>query len=75
MLTITAHHRNGKTCDGVSRRNFLKLGGLCVGLFHNATGLPMVLTMTGCALAGGLAFWLATAGVNADGAKRQRGSR
>src|SRR5262245_60457423 len=30
MLTITSSHRSGKTCDGISRRNFLKLGGLCV---------------------------------------------
>jgi uncharacterized protein (DUF1501 family) len=30
MLTVTSH-RSGKTCDGISRRNFLKLGGLCVG--------------------------------------------
>lgn len=37
------------------------LGGLCVGLFHNGTGLPMVLTMTGFALAGGLAFLCAAA--------------
>jgi hypothetical protein len=31
VLTITSQQRSGKTCDGVSRRNFLKLGGLCVG--------------------------------------------
>ena len=31
MLTITSQHRSGKTCDGVSRRNFLRLGSLCVG--------------------------------------------
>lgn len=36
------------------------LGGLCVGLFHNGTSLPMVLTMTGFALAGGLAFLCAS---------------
>jgi len=37
------------------------LGGVCVGLFHDGSGLPMVLTMTGCALAGSLACWLAAA--------------
>jgi Protein of unknown function (DUF1501) len=31
MLTITSHQASGKTCDGVSRRNFLQLGSLCVG--------------------------------------------
>jgi hypothetical protein len=31
MLTITSQQHSGKTCDGISRRNFLKLGGLCVG--------------------------------------------
>jgi len=31
MLTINSQQRSGKTCDGDSRRNFLKLGGLCVG--------------------------------------------
>jgi hypothetical protein len=31
MLTATSHQCSGKTCDGISRRNFLKLGGLCVG--------------------------------------------
>jgi hypothetical protein len=31
MLTFTSHARTGKTCDGLSRRHFLKLGGLCVG--------------------------------------------
>src|SRR5947207_3708729 len=31
MLTITSHRPGGKTCDGVSRRHFLKVGGLCVG--------------------------------------------
>jgi len=31
MLTIHSHQRSGKTCDGVSRRNFLKVGGLCAG--------------------------------------------
>src|SRR5688572_7179169 len=31
MLTITSHERSGKTCDGISRRNFLKLGSFCVG--------------------------------------------
>src|SRR5262245_3010748 len=31
MLTITSQQRGGKTCDGVSRRNFLTMGGLCVG--------------------------------------------
>src|SRR5262245_14665590 len=35
MLTITSSQQSGKTCDGISRRNFLKLGGLCVG------GLPL----------------------------------
>jgi hypothetical protein len=31
MLTISSQQRSGRTCDGVSRRNFLKLGSLCVG--------------------------------------------
>jgi len=31
VLTITSRQSSGKTCDGVSRRNFLKVGGLCVG--------------------------------------------
>src|SRR5437763_705485 len=31
VLTVTSQQRSGKTCDGVSRRNFLKVGGLCVG--------------------------------------------
>ncbi|OAI50718.1 hypothetical protein AYO44_05465 [Planctomycetaceae bacterium SCGC AG-212-F19] len=31
MLTIHSHQRSGKTCDGISRRHFLKLGSLCVG--------------------------------------------
>lgn len=31
MLTIASRRRSGKTCDGVSRRNFLKLGSLCIG--------------------------------------------
>src|SRR5262245_16704888 len=31
MLTIRSDHTSGKTCDGISRRNFLKLGSLCVG--------------------------------------------
>ena len=31
MLTIRSHRRSGTTCDGVSRRNFLRLGGLCLG--------------------------------------------
>jgi len=31
MLTVTSQQRSGKTCDGISRRNFLKLGSLCVG--------------------------------------------
>src|SRR4029077_7931456 len=31
MLTIPSHQPSGKTCDGMSRRDFLKLGGLCVG--------------------------------------------
>lgn len=32
------------------------LAGVFVGLFHNGTSLPMILTMTVCALAGSLAF-------------------
>jgi len=35
------------------------LAGIFVGLFHNGSALPMVLTMGGCALAGSLAFWWA----------------
>lgn len=31
MLTITSQQCSGKTCDGISRRNFFKLGSLCVG--------------------------------------------
>src|SRR5438067_672007 len=31
MLTITSRHLGSTTCDGVSRRDFLKLGSLCVG--------------------------------------------
>lgn len=31
MLTVTSPTRRGKTCDGVSRRDFLRLGSLCVG--------------------------------------------
>lgn len=31
MLTIRSHQRRGKTCDGRTRRDFLKLGSLCVG--------------------------------------------
>jgi hypothetical protein len=31
MLTLSSCHRSGSTCDGVSRRSFLKVGGLCVG--------------------------------------------
>src|SRR5687768_4149647 len=31
MLTITSHRRGGQTCDGISRRDFLKVGSLCVG--------------------------------------------
>lgn len=31
MLTIASRYSNGKTCDGISRRDFLKVGGLCVG--------------------------------------------
>ncbi|MEX1096110.1 MAG: DUF1501 domain-containing protein [Planctomycetales bacterium] len=31
MLTISSGRHGGRTCDGLSRRNFLKLGGLCVG--------------------------------------------
>lgn len=30
MLTVLAHD-GGKTCDGISRRSFLKVGGLCAG--------------------------------------------
>ena len=30
MLTF-ASRKGGRTCDGVSRRSFLKLGSLCVG--------------------------------------------
>ncbi len=36
------------------------LAGVFVGIFHNGSALPMVLTMTGCALAGSLAFLYAT---------------
>lgn len=31
MLTITSRQRHGTTCDGIARRDFLKLGSLCVG--------------------------------------------
>lgn len=31
MLTFRSQHAAGRTCDGVSRRNFLKMGSLCVG--------------------------------------------
>lgn len=31
MLTVTARQGSGKTCDGVSRRDFLRLGALGVG--------------------------------------------
>src|SRR6188508_3151751 len=31
MLTIRSSHPRGRTCDGVSRRDFLKVGGLCIG--------------------------------------------
>jgi len=31
VLTSNSQQRSGKTCDGVSRRNLLKVGGLCVG--------------------------------------------
>jgi hypothetical protein len=31
MLIIGSQNSGSKTCDGVSRRNFLKLGSLCVG--------------------------------------------
>jgi hypothetical protein len=31
MLAITSTRRPGKNCDGISRRAFLKVGGLCVG--------------------------------------------
>jgi uncharacterized protein (DUF1501 family) len=31
MLTFTSRQPSGKTCDGISRRNFLKMGSLCVG--------------------------------------------
>src|SRR5947208_212081 len=30
MLTIPSGQHSGKTCDGHSRRNFPRLGGLCV---------------------------------------------
>ena len=31
MLTVASHRSSGRTCDGVSRRNFLKVGALCAG--------------------------------------------
>src|SRR5262245_61294052 len=31
MLTVRSHQPGGRTCDGVSRRRFLKVGSLCVG--------------------------------------------
>lgn len=31
MLSVSSRPEGGKTCDGVSRRHFLKAGGLCVG--------------------------------------------
>jgi hypothetical protein len=31
VLTVASQRSSGKTCDGVSRRNFLKAGALCVG--------------------------------------------
>ncbi|MGE3808434.1 MAG: DUF1501 domain-containing protein [Gemmataceae bacterium] len=31
MLTFSSRERSGKTCDGVTRRNFLRVGSLCVG--------------------------------------------
>lgn len=31
MLTVLSRRSAGQTCDGVSRRNFLKIGGLCAG--------------------------------------------
>ena len=31
MLTFSSLKSGGKTCDGVSRRGFLSLGGLCAG--------------------------------------------
>jgi DHA1 family bicyclomycin/chloramphenicol resistance-like MFS transporter len=33
--------------------------GAFVGMFHNGTGLPMVLTMSGCAVLGTIAAWCA----------------
>src|SRR4029078_7030816 len=45
MLTIASQYSGSMTCEGVSRRNFLKLGSLCVGgltlgdmLRHDAHG-------------------------------------
>jgi len=35
------------------------LAGGCVGLFHNGSAVPMVLTMAGCAAAGSVVFGLA----------------
>jgi uncharacterized protein (DUF1501 family) len=31
MLTFRSASAHGRTCDGISRRGFLKVGGLCVG--------------------------------------------
>jgi Protein of unknown function (DUF1501) len=31
VLTVASQRSSGRTCDGVSRRNFLKVGALCVG--------------------------------------------
>ncbi len=31
MLTISSQHQSGKNCDGITRRNFLRAGSLCVG--------------------------------------------
>lgn len=31
MLTFSSHPQPGRYCDGLSRRNFLRLGALCAG--------------------------------------------
>jgi MFS transporter, DHA1 family, multidrug resistance protein len=41
--------------------------GACVGLFHNGTVLPMILTMTGCALVGITATWRAQSFESTEG--------
>lgn len=33
--------------------------GVFVGMFHNGTGIPMILTMASCSIMGGIAAWLA----------------